>query len=628
MSPIPDRDWILIRKEACQALEEARIEARAALEGDGAAQNAFGALLGRLRIHDPGTHKAVARAVASAPEKVRRALSILGPSNGVARGVMEHLPSMALDEERRYLAVLACVDADPERTLERLPQAGLASAPRLLAVLLVALVQMPALDYEEQKKVEILFHTGPDDPAGEKEIRRRFEQARARRQAILKHHAVRHIPPVLGKDPGTFSLLLQALLVHDPYGTLECYRELGEPCPFLVLDLEQRLALLAVVASFGLGLASNYLDLFDLAEDPAVYERLKEVFIADLTAGSSIYGVFALEGVHNYPFGLRRIEPILPRRFSNAEALAWLRKNDPEGGLGRTFSTVEVGNAVTQLQDREVRRAMELLKADVSLEWKARFPETKREIVFGDMDLKVRNILFLLAHAAFRDNTAFDQLLATLEATHPMADPAQILLLANRWYFLELIGLNPGLLFNSQQRASEFLRAPLEEVAEFRIRYLLHMGMSIYLHVGDSLFRLMPIAWNILQNQGDGRLDSAVQDVVSFFDAFDTLLVLGEDLVPDLRGWTACIVEALRGGAPEAPLDASGPRAASPLRLTTRDAITRYREFLNSYCLQTLRRAATRTGATPATILQNVRLPRNKTDKLFFLLEEDRKTRA
>ena len=435
------------------------------------------------------------------------------------------------------------------------------------------------------------------------------------------------MPPALRQDPAAYFTVLQAMLRRDPYGALECLRDPAEPHPFQVLPLERRLDLLDLVAACGLGLASNYLDLFELPEDPSILERLKAIFRADLTAGSSIFGVYALEGIQNYPFGLHKIEPDLPRRISNAEALAFLKGDVPDSAFGRVYSPTEIGNAMTLLQEREVERFLERLQADIFLEWKAGFSETKRAVVFGDKDLKIRNVLFLVAHALFADNAVFDQLLGTLGSSHPSTvnNPAQLHLLANRYFFLEILGLNPGLLFNNPLRSAGALKAPIEEVKNFRVLYLLHVAMSIYLQVGDTLFRKVPIAWNILQNQGDGTLDTAMQEVVGFFDACDTLLVLGRPLVPDLRVWLAQILEALAAGAPEVALAPPEAPPVPTLRLVTRDAIGRYRELLNHYSLQVLRANAAGAGQSTINILQNLRLPRTKTDKLFALLEEDRK---
>jgi len=149
--------------------------------------------------------------------------------------------------------------------------------------------------------------------------------------------------------------------------------------------------------------------------------------------------------------------------------------------------------------------------------------------------------------------------------------------------------------------------------------------MSIHLQVGEFLFQTVPIAWNLLQNQGEGGLDAAVQEVANLFDAFDLLLVLGAPLVRDRGLWTLQVVEALGQGGAEVPLGRPGFNPGVTLRLMTREAVGRYRDMLNRYCLQVLRRRAGESGQSTTAIIQSLRLPRNKTDRLFAFLEEDRK---
>ncbi len=615
--------------EARQRLDEARSRARRDLEADPGKASAFGEQVPRLRLngmhgsnHNP---KAVARTLASAGEEGRWHLALLGPGDGLAKIVMEFLPNFDLPPERRALAALACAEQEPEKTLEHLDKAALGSLDDVLAVVRTALARQPALDFEEQKKVEILYRSGGEE--GAQDLQRRFEQARSRFQAHVRHHLLRLVPEAVRQDAAAYAQVLRSLLRTDPYGTLECLRDPDLAPPFRSIPQAGRLDLLDAAAAFGLGFASNYLDLFGLEDTPATRARLQAAFAEDLTAGSSIYGAYALEGMANYPFGLGRIEPVFPRRISNAEALAYLKKDDPESVLPKTYGAAEVGNAVNYLQEREVQRFLEMLKADIFLEWKAQYSENKRAVVFGDMDLKIRNILFLIAHATFRDNAYFDDLLANIAATHPSTagNEAHLHLLANRHFFLEVLGINPGLLFNSPQRGAAALRAPIEEVKNFRVLFMLHVAMSIHLHVGDTLFRNVPIAWNILQKQGDGLLDTAMQEVLGLFDTMDTLLVLGAAVVPDLRAWLPRVTDALAQALPEVPLDAAEPGRKPALRLLTRDAVARHRDLLNAYCLQVLREGASRSGVGVTNAIQNLRLPRTKTDKLFALLEEDRK---
>ncbi|WP_306601012.1 hypothetical protein [Geothrix sp. 21YS21S-2] len=629
MNTPEELDQSRTQDEALRRLEEVRRQARRDLEADPARSAAFGEQVPKLRLngmqgrnHNP---KAVTRTLASAGEEGRWLLALLGPGDGLAKVVMEFLPHFDLAPERRFLAALACAGEEPGKTLELLDHAALGSLEDTLAVVLAALAGQPALDFEEQKKIEILYHSGGDE--GAQDLQRRFEQARSRFQVHVKHHHLRLVPEAVRQDPGAYAQVLRSLLQADPYGTLECLRDPDLAPPFRDIPQATRLELLDAAAAFGLGFASNYLDLFGVQDTPETRARLQAVFAQDLTAGSSIYGAYALEGIQNYPFGLGKIEPVFPRRISNAEALAYLKKDDPGSVLPRTYNAVEVGNAVNLLQEREVLRFLEMLKADIFLGWKAQYSENKRAVVFGDLDLKIRNILFLIAHATFRDNAYFDDLLAFIAATHPSTagNDAQLHLLANRHFFLDVLGINPGLLFNSPQRGAAALKAPIEEVKNFRILYMLHVAMSIHLHVGDTLFRNVPIAWNILQKQGDGLLDTAMQEVLGFFDTMDTLLVLGGPVVPDLRSWLPRITDALSQALPEVPLEPAEPGRKPALRLLTREAVARHRDLLNAYCLQVLREGASRAGVGVTNAIQNLRLPRTKTDKLFALLEEDRK---
>jgi len=629
MSDAAGQDHRKSHQEALRGLEAAQTGARQVLEADAGLQDTYGKLLTTMRLSDSrrsGTNpKTIPKALASAPEAVRQAAALLGPRDGVARGVIENLTHFRLDPGARFLAALACVQVEPGPTLMHLAQAGLDATEHLLAVAEEALPRLPALDFEEQKKAEIVYAAaGSQDERQVLESRRAFNEARGVRSAHIQEHALRHLPEALLADREACFRVLRAALGRDPFGSLEALRAMGEVRPLRALDLRQRLELLDLAAAPGLGLASNYLDLFELPEDPGLRERLQAVFVTDLTAGSSIYGVYALEGAQNYPFGLRRIEPALPRRVSNAEALAWLRKDEVPSILPTSYSATEIGNAVDFLQEREVQRFLELLKADIYLEWKACFSEAKLQVVFGDLELKIRNILFLVAKALFRENAAFEQLLAAIATTFPAAPPAQVSQLASHHFFLEALGLNPAMLFGLQ-RGARAQKAPIEEVDLFRLRFLLHVGMALHLHVGEILFQSVPIAWNLLQHQGEGGLDAVVQEVAGFFDIFDLLLVLAGPLVRDPGLWTLQVVEALAQGAAQVPLDRPGVNLGVTLRLMTRDAIGRHRDTLNGYCLQMLRRRAAAAGLSPTTVIQSLRLPRSRTDKLFTFLEEDRK---
>jgi hypothetical protein len=64
-----------------------------------------------------------------------------------------------------------------------------------------------------------------------------------------------------------------------------------------------------------------------------------------------------------------------------------------------------------------------------------------------------------------------------------------------------VLGLNPGLLFSRNVRAGGGARTLIEDAGDYPVRCLLQAGMSVHLRLGDALFRLMPIAWNILLGQ-------------------------------------------------------------------------------------------------------------------------------
>jgi hypothetical protein len=152
--------------------------------------------------------------------------------------------------------------------------------------------------------------------------------------------------------------------------------------------------------------------------------------------------------------------------------------------------------------------------------------------------------------------------------------------------------------------------------------------MSIHLRVGDTFFRATPIAWNILLGQFDGRIDAVLQELAALFDGFDTLLTIAGASRPDLRGWVGPLLGAMASDSDELPdLALEGPPAA-PLRLTTRTAMERCRERLNAYCLQALRRCAQAAGVSPLNIIQTLRLPRAKTDRLRTLLDQSKPSPA
>jgi len=621
------------------ALDSATSRAHAALTAirerlkDPDLANAYAELQGKLRalcLFDPRqgepNPKAFAKAARAASDEARRALALQGATDGVAKGVMRHLPLLELPGEDRLHAAILCAAADPEATLANLAQAGLETEAHPCWVAIAALRQQPVFDFEAYKTLET-HHLSND--TGNTDLHRRYEQARSHLSQHARKHLLTLVPKPLFQQPEARFAMFHTCLARDPFGTLEHWRqaEITDPCTDL--DIEQRFVLLERVAAFGLGLASTHLDLFNIPQDEAWTDRLRAVFRADLTAGFSLFGVYALEGIQNYPFGLGRIEPVLPRRITNSEAAESLKRGLAPGEKVRVYTPAEISDTAAQLQEREVRRFLEVMKSDMARQWKACMQDRKLDLLFADPELKIRNVLFLIAHALFESEDTFERIFRTVQKGHPLfaSDTARILLLANRYYFLELLGLNPGLLFNRAPRGTSGAGTTLmEEASDYPVRSLLNVGMSIHLRIGDTLFRSTPIAWNIMLAQYEGRIDLALQDIAFLFEGFDTLLTIVSGLdLPDLRAWTNRLTDALVDDDAEMPLAAgSADPPRSPLRLTTRGAIERYRESLNRYCVQALRRSAEAAGVSPTNIIQGLRLPRNKTDKLRALLEQRR----
>lgn len=614
------------RKRALQL----QASARELLRADAGAAEAFRGLVPKLRgLHTTdesklkAVHKDMARLLDGMPSSLRRLVARVGPGEGLARVVIQHLPLFRLDETDRMECACLCALEDPERTLPHL--AGLALPPEaLVEILLVAASLQPALDFEEYKKIEVLHLAGDSDEPGAKDTQRRFDQARGKLSQHVRRHQLTLLPADLKADAAVLGPALEGLLDQDPFGTLEALRADPDPGLLARLPVARRMDLLLHLASHGLGYASNHLDLFQLPEDAALHPALERIFQLDLIAGSSIFGVYALEGVHHYPFGLAHLEPLLPRRMSSSDAIAYLRKRTPDADPAKGFREAEIQSTLTMLQDKEVQTFLETLKGEIGLQWKARFAEAKRETVFGDFDLKIRNILFLLAHATFQDNARFEHLLETLRETIPAAaEPSILYRLANRHYFLETIGLNPGLLFLRPSKESP-QPALIETAGDYAIRTFLHVGMSLHLRIGDALFRAAPIAWNLLINQYE-KLDTALQALAFMLEGFDTLFTISESLVADLACWTPALIEALSEGQPQVPAPEASGSQESTLRLVTRGTVDRCRDTLNQYCIQMIRTRAARDGNTPTVIIQGLRLPRSRTDRLFALLEEERK---
>ncbi|MDR3673316.1 MAG: hypothetical protein P4L36_20890 [Holophaga sp.] len=620
---------------ALDRADQARTAMAARLADDPALAAAYGELLNRARdlsLADPrrGTPKPkdFLKAVRSAGPEARLALALRGAREGAAKAVMNHLASLDVSPDERLLAGLSCALEAADKTLEFLDAAQLASDEHRILVVLAALRQQPVLDYEEYRSLESHYQGLDSGQARDAfQVQRRFEQARARRSQHARGHLLGQVPAGLKQQPEAYAAILEACFKRDPFGTLEHLRESGGADPCAGLPWERRLDLLDGIAERGLGLASTYLDLFAIPGDPAWTRRLQRILQRDMTAGGSLFGAYALEGVQNYPFGLGRIELALPRRVSSAEALVRFKQGEDATEKPRTPTAIEVADLTAHLQDQEVSRFLVGLKSDIARQWQACVQDRKREIVFGDPGLKIRNVLFLLGQALFEPEETFDQVFRNVQQSHPMfaSDGPRILLLANRFYFLDVLGLNPGLLFSRNVRPGGGARTLIQDAGDYPVRCLLQAGMSIHLRIGDALFRLAPIAWNILLGQCEGRIDAAIQEIANLFDGFDTLLTIASPVVPDLEDWVSHLVGAIVEDASEVPWEGSWEAFPMVLRLTTLKALERYREAIGRYCLQGLRRSAQVAGVSPVNIIQGLHLPRSKTDRLRALLDQGRK---
>lgn len=617
-------------EKALQAYDRAIARCREALASDPPAKENYNLLVSKLRgmnTSDPVRVKTLPKELTKflnpVPYEMKRLLAVGGATEGLARLVIAHLALFGLQKDHAFEAMLVCAKEEPEGTMGSLAESSL-SAEQLLPVLRLAFAQQPVLDFEEYKKNEILEVPSDFQGVTNQGGTRRSAQSRGLRQQHLRKHLLGLLPKRLRDEASVCGLAISMLLDRDPFGTLEFLRKEQQPDPLGSIPLAGRMAMLERVAARGLGLASNYLDLFGVPEDPEHHPFLQGVFCSDLIAGSSIYGAYALEGAQHYPFGLGKVEPVLPRRITSADAQAYLGREEPESVLPKTFRPAEVDNALALLQEQQVLRFLETLKADLRRHWQGHYPEKKLETIFGDPELKIRNILYLVAHGTFKDSEYFERVFALVVEQFPLAarDPLQAFRLANRYFFLDLLGLNPSLLFAAPQKGLT-KKSLIEEVRDYQIRAFLHAGMSIHLRLGDQFFRTMPIAWNMLVNQYEGP-GQVMQELTFLLEAFDTLLTLAEPAVQDLGGWLGPLVDALIQGAPEMPgLQAAGPPKAA-LRITTKDTVERYRDLLNSYCLQMLQSNVKRQGQSTSTVIQSLRLPRNRTDKLFALLEGER----
>ena len=618
---------------ALERAEQARKAVGERLAADQVLAGTYAELQGRLRELTLETRRAepnpkdFLKGARAAGAEARLALVLRGPRDGVARGVMKYLAALELDPDQRLLAALSCALEAPEKALEGLGAAELATEEDRLLVVLAAARQQQPLDYEEFRTIETLYlGLDPSHAQSAFEARRRYDQARARRAQHVRSHLFGLVPADLKAKPEALEAVLAAFLTQDPFGTLDHLREAGGG-PLASLSCEDRMTLLERVAEAGLGLASTHLDLFAIPGDPAWRPRLQRILLRDMTAGSSLIGVYALEGIHHYPFELGRIEPVLPRRISSAEALAYLKRGDYEGVESRPFSANEVADMAAHLQELEVSRFVGGLRSDIGRQWKSCIQERKLDILFADPGLKVRSVLFLLGRAMFEPEQTFETIYRNAQMSHPMmaSDTPRILVLANRYYFLDVLGLNPGLLFSRNQRNGGGARTLIQDAGDYPVRSLLQVGMAIHLRIGDALFQRAPIAWNILLGQCDGQIDGVLQEITSLFEAFDTLLTIATPLVEDPRRWAGHVVAATADGVAQLPGDYLPEPSPVVLRLTTLNALDRYRETLNGYCIQALRRSAQAAGVTPVTLIQGLRMPRARTDKLRVRLEQSRK---
>jgi hypothetical protein len=574
------------------------------------------------------------RLAGSAPLEARQAIAFKAPSDGVAKAIMKYMLHLKLGREDNLYSALLCIIEDCEQSFAFLPEARLPEEDQM-SVVLAALKNYPTLNYEDFKTQEVMYQTAnTEDARGMQEIQRRFEQARGKKMQHVRKHVLNYIPEEIRALPGHRKILLQASLQKDTFGTLEALREAASSEALKstsknLLDgitAGERLELLEMAAELGMGLASNYLDLFAIPNEPECIPRLQKILQRDLTAGHSLFGVYALEGVQNYPFELERIEPVLPRRITNSEGLEYLKRADADAGKkARTYSGSEVADVVKTLQEKDIRRFMESLKWGIGSGWKTWVQDRKREVIFGDYDLKVRNIIFLVAYSLFEEEEKFENIFNLIQKNHPLLndDLPKTYLLANRYYFLDMLGLNAGFLFNRSRRASGSFGTLIEEVTDYQARTFMHLGMSIFLRVGDALFRDMPIAWTMLIGQCDGKIDTVFHELVLLFDVFDTLLTIVDPVIPNLSAWVPALLHALSQDAPELPSESAKAPEQTQLRITTRTTIARTRENISRYCLDALYLRVKKTNASPIAIVQTLKMPRSKTDKLMTLLQND-----
>jgi hypothetical protein len=601
------------------------------LASDGSLAKSYGQLISRLREISRGEQnsKEITRLLSSAPSGTRRVLAYRGPSDGVARILLKHLPCMDFSKEDNLHAALLCMHEDMEQCYPNLGDARLPPEDNLL-VILCALQSHPIMDFEEYKTLEMTYqNANPDDLNEVKETQRRFEQAQSRRNQHTKKHLLKQIPEEIRKKPELYKAVLRVSLKRDVFGSLDVIRQDESGDMISRFSTKEKLELLDIIASFSLGLASVNLDVFNITDmtDNGIRFYLQNLFKKDV--GSNLMGVYAFEGVQNYPFGLIRIDPVLPRRVSNVAAIDYLRSVEIESSdlsgqekKGRTYTNNEIAETVAQLQAWEVLKFLDFLKWEISRNWKARVGDRKRDILFADTGLKVRDILFLITHGVFDEEQIFENIFQFVKKCHPGAndDTQKMLLLANRYYFLDILGLNPGMLFNRIPRNRDVFGTLIQDVSDFQIRKLLHLGMSIFTRVDDAIFRNMSIAWNMLVGQCDGKIDQVFQEVGQLFDALDSLLIILEPVISDMVGWSGRLLDALRESDPALPEESIISPPSDHLRLATRASISNAIETVNSYCLNALQLRAKIEEVTPINIIQVLKINRVKSDKLRTLL--------
>jgi hypothetical protein len=149
--------------------------------------------------------------------------------------------------------------------------------------------------------------------------------------------------------------------------------------------------------------------------------------------------------------------------------------------------------------------------------------------------------------------------------------------------------------------------------------------MSIYIRVGDIVFRDLSIAWPMLIGQCEGKMDSVFHEMSQLFDSFDTLLTIIEPAMPNLQAWVNTLIDALAQDEPDLTVTIIETSKQAHLGITTRATISRVRESLNRYSLDALFFRAKAANGTPIGVIQTLKVARSKTDRLRTLLSNDPK---